>query len=185
MVVTNYQSTLRNIPEEGRFHFHCRLSLKTRWESYAANLTKWSWPVSQYYRHNSHYVKKCPCNLYFPQVRYVEVKVTLVQALRLCTDRTAHRWSRGVALLFHYHGTRRGWEVSVMPRPLFTTGKDPVPILQEAGWASGPVWTGAENLATTGIRSPDRPACSQSISHRVYAKMYVCFGIILLWVLLM
>ena len=25
--------------------------------------------------------------------------------------------------------------------------KDPVPIVQEAGWASGPVWTGAENLA--------------------------------------
>jgi len=24
-------------------------------------------------------------------------------------------------------------------------GKDPVPILQEAEWASGPVWTGAEN----------------------------------------
>jgi hypothetical protein len=32
-------------------------------------------------------------------------------------------------------------------------GGDPVPILQEAGWASGPVWTGAGNLATTGIRS--------------------------------
>jgi len=26
-----------------------------------------------------------------------------------------------------------------MPRPLFTTGKDPVPIVQEAGWAPGPV----------------------------------------------
>jgi hypothetical protein len=26
-------------------------------------------------------------------------------------------------------------------------GKDPVPIVQEAGWASGPVWTVAENLA--------------------------------------
>ena len=26
-------------------------------------------------------------------------------------------------------------------------GKDPLPIIQEAGWASGPVWTGAENLA--------------------------------------
>ena len=25
--------------------------------------------------------------------------------------------------------------------------KDPVPIVQEAGWATGPVWTGAENLA--------------------------------------
>jgi hypothetical protein len=46
-----------------------------------------------------------------------------------------------------------------MPRPgRFTPGKDPVPIVQEAGWASEPVWTGAENLATTEIRSPDRPA---------------------------
>ena len=26
-------------------------------------------------------------------------------------------------------------------------GIDPVPIVQEAGWAPGPVWTGAENLA--------------------------------------
>ena len=26
-------------------------------------------------------------------------------------------------------------------------GKDPVPIVQEAGWAPGPVWTNAENLA--------------------------------------
>jgi len=29
----------------------------------------------------------------------VKVKVTLVQALRLCTGRTAHRGSRGIALL--------------------------------------------------------------------------------------
>jgi len=32
-------------------------------------------------------------------------------------------------------------------------GKDPVPILQEAGWAPGPVWAGAENFVPTGIRS--------------------------------
>jgi hypothetical protein len=44
-----------------------------------------------------------------------------------------------------------GWEVSVKPRPLSTPGKDPVPIVQEAGWAPGPVWPGAENLAPTGI----------------------------------
>ena len=46
-----------------------------------------------------------------------------------------------------------------MSRPgrSFTPGKDPVPIVHEAGWAPGPVWTGAENLALTGIRSPDRP----------------------------
>jgi len=33
-----------------------------------------------------------------------------------------------------------------MPRPLFTPRKDALPIVQEAGRASGPVWTGAENL---------------------------------------
>ena len=33
------------------------------------------------------------------------------------------------------------------------------------GWVGGPVpvWTGVENLAPTGIRSPDRAACSQSL----------------------
>jgi len=30
-------------------------------------------------------------------------------------------------------------------------GKDPVPIVQEAGWAPGPVWTGAENLTPPGF----------------------------------
>jgi len=66
-----------------------------------------------------------------------KVKCTLVQALRFCTGRTAHRESRGIPLLFHDHGTRRGWGVSVTPRPLFTPGKDPVPIVQEDGWAQG------------------------------------------------
>jgi hypothetical protein len=45
----------------------------------------------------------------------------------------------------------------------FTPEKDPVPIVYEGGWAPGPVWTGAENLAHTGIRSPDRPARSDSL----------------------
>ena len=35
------------------------------------------------------------------------VKLTLVQALRLCTGCTAHRGSRGIALLFLDHGARR------------------------------------------------------------------------------
>ena len=50
-----------------------------------------------------------------------------------------------------------------MPRPLFTPGKDTEPIVQEAEWAPVPVWTGTENLASTGILSPDRPARSQSL----------------------
>ena len=116
----------------------------------------------------------------------VKVKCTLVQALRLCTGRTAHRGSRGIAvllgkgkvhpctgrtghrgsigtaLLFLDHDTRAGWGVSVTPRPLYPD-KNPVPIVKEAGWASGSVWTGVENLIPTGIRSPDRPARSQSL----------------------
>jgi hypothetical protein len=56
-----------------------------------------------------------------------------------------------------------GKGVSVTSRPLFTPGKDTVPIVQETGWAPGPVWTDAENLASTGIRSPDRPARIQSL----------------------
>jgi hypothetical protein len=38
----------------------------------------------------------------------VKVKVTLVQALRLCTGRMALRGSRGIALAFLDHSNRRG-----------------------------------------------------------------------------
>ena len=92
-----------------------------------------------------------------------KVRCNLVQALRPCTGRTAHRGSRGIALHFHDHSISRGSGVSVMPWPLFTHRKELVPIVQEAGWAPGPVWTGAENLAPTGIRSPHHPAHSQSL----------------------
>jgi len=52
---------------------------------------------------------------------------------------------RGIALLFHDRGTRRRWVFSSTPRPHFTPWKDSVPILQEAGWAPGPVWTGGKS----------------------------------------
>ena len=102
--------------------------------------------------------------LTFANVKSKMVKVTLVQALRLCTSRTAHRGSRGIALLFHVtNGTRRGWGVSVTPRPLFTPRKDPVPIVQEAGWALGPVWIGTENftLHRGSIPGPSSPYLSR------------------------
>ena len=52
-----------------------------------------------------------------------------------------------------------GWST---PRPgRFTPGKSPISIVQEAGWASQKVCMGAENIALTGIRSPDRPARQQ------------------------
>jgi len=85
--------------------------------------------------------------LFYIKVGKKNIKCTLVLALRLCTGPTAHRGSRGISLLFRDRGTRSGWGVRVTPWPLFTPGKDPVPIVHEVGWAPGPVWTGAEKMS--------------------------------------
>jgi len=55
--------------------------------------------------------------------------------------------------------------------------KDPVSIVQETGWALGQVWTGAENLASNGIRSPDRSARRQSKQIVMTDKSLRCFPI--------
>ena len=49
------------------------------------------------------------------------------------------------------------------PGRSFPPGKTRCPLLQEAGGALGLGWTGVENLAPTGIRSPDRAAHNQSL----------------------
>ena len=58
-----------------------------------------------------------------------------------------------------------------MPWPPLPPGKDPVPIVREAGWAPGPVWIGAENLAPTGIWSPDLPARNESLYQLRYPQL--------------
>ena len=62
--------------------------------------------------------------------------------------------------------------VNVTPRNLYYREIDPLSILQEAGWAPGPVWTGADNLAPAGIRSPDRPASSDSLYQLSYLDLH-------------
>jgi len=87
----------------------------------------------------------------------------------------AQRVGRGIALLFHYRGTRRGCVVSSTARPHFTPGKYPVPILREAGWAPGPVWTGGKSRPHRDL-IPDRPARSQSpyrLSYPAHIELYV------------
>jgi hypothetical protein len=118
-------------------------------------------------------------NLSFRQINWVQkwkVTCTKVQAFRLCTGRSAYRGSTGTALPFHDHGTRRG-EGSASRPGRSLPGQDPVPIVQEAGWDPGPVWTCEENLTPTGIRSPERPARSQSpyrlryLAHQTESKV--------------
>jgi len=61
--------------------------------------------TSRFYFHISHlqilpYAQhKSRCQIYKQGKK--KLKVTLVQALRLCTGRTAYRWITGIALLFH------------------------------------------------------------------------------------
>jgi len=64
---------------------------------------------------------------------------------------------RGIALRFILH-RRKMRVVGKRQAPVALLGNDPVPIVP--WWAPGPVCSGAENFASTGIRSPDRPARS-------------------------
>jgi hypothetical protein len=109
--------------------FFCLITLIMKLLLHVAELLNWK------HKNKRHYIfsTKVDC------LHCIKVKCTLLQALRLCTGRTAHRGSRGISLPFHDHGTGRGWGVSVTTRSLFTPRKDPVPIVQETGWAPGPV----------------------------------------------
>jgi len=81
----------------------------------------------------------CSTTFYVKNTIKGKVKVIPLQA------GVAQRVGRGIALLFHDRGTRRGRVTSSTPRSHFTPGKDPVPILQVAGWAPGPVWTAGKS----------------------------------------
>jgi len=76
----------------------------------------------------------------------------------------AQRVGRGIALLFHDRGTRSGQQHALAA---LTPGKDTVPILQEAGWAPGPVWTGGKSRPHRDS-IPDRPARSHSLYRLSY-----------------
>ena len=67
----------------------------------------------------------------------------------------------GPALSWPRHLDGVGWSA---PHPgRFTPGKETrYPLYRRLGGPPGPVWTGTENLSPTGIRSPDRPAHSES-----------------------
>ena len=61
------------------------------------------------------------------------------------------------------------------PNPsCFTAWKETrYPLYRKLDGASRTVWTGAENIAPTGIRSPNHPARSQSLSRPTYIEVTI------------
>jgi hypothetical protein len=54
--------------------------------------------------------------------------------------------------------------VNAMPSAVYPWEGDPVTIIEDAGgWTPGQIWRGADVLASTGIRSPVRPANSERL----------------------
>jgi len=60
------------------------------------------------------------------------------------------------------------WVVNPTPRLLDSWERYALPSLQETGWIQGPVRKGAKKLSPNGIRSPDRPARSESLRQPNY-----------------
>jgi hypothetical protein len=84
------------------------------------------------------------------------------------------------------NGTRRERGVSVTPRPLFTPGKTRYPLYRRLGEPQGRSGQLRKISPSTGIRSPDRPARSQSLyrlhypgdhirCHLIYWMVYIIY----------
>jgi hypothetical protein len=82
---------------------------------------------------------------------------------------------RSIALLFPDLGARRRWVVSTRPRPLYPRERPGPPCTGS--------WVGpragldvCDKSRPTGIRSPDRPARSQSLYRLSYPVIGSCTG---------
>ena len=72
-----------------------------------------------------------------------------------------------------------GWVVSAKSQSIYLRETDAVPIVQEAGWTPGTVWTGAQNLAQyrDSIHGPSKPyraAISTELSRPCHMLLAIC-----------
>ena len=96
------------------------------------------------------------------------MKCTLVQTLRLFTGCTTHRGSRGIALLFLDYGTRRGEGSASRPGRSLPPRQTRYPLYRRLGGVQGRPGQVRRISPTTGIRSLNRPPCSQSLYRLSY-----------------
>ena len=116
-----------------------------------------------------------PAGIRSPDRPACKVKCTLVQALRLCTGCTAHRGSRGIALLFHDQRILEGGEGSASrPGRSLPPGTTRYPLYRRLGGLQG--WSGQMRKISppTGIRSPDRPV--RKVKCTLVQALRLCTG---------
>jgi len=124
------------------FHLKCKLLLKTL-----------VWNYRKFYKAEGKSFKRN-----FPKVCF-KVNVKVIPWNVYASAKWRHRF---ISKRFATSAIEEsGWSV---PRPgRFARGKYLKLIAQEAGCASGPVWTGSENLTRIRIRSPVRSARRESL----------------------
>jgi hypothetical protein len=61
------------------------------------------------------------------------------------------------------------WVINAKFRPLYPETISRYPLCKRLGGHRGTIWTDLEKLTRTGIRSPDRPACSGSLHRLSYS----------------
>jgi hypothetical protein len=89
----------------------------------------------------------------------VNLRITF-KCKRYSNPVTGPVWPRGWVEVLALEGGE--WSATRPGRTL-PPGKTRYPLYRSLGGPPELVWTGAENLAPTGVRSPDRPARSQSL----------------------
>jgi len=91
-------------------------------------------------------------NVHFTKVKFCPLA---------CREGAEGEWRHSSTLSLTLALDRGGW--STLNPGLITLRSDPVPTVPRDGWAPGSVWTCAENIASTGMRSPDRATRSESL----------------------
>ena len=99
-------------------------------------------------------------NFFFSKRLFLKIGVQK----RVFTGRCRHRGEAEVQL----QPIRRRLVVSTTPRPLYPR-KTRYPLYRKLGSVSGLLCTSKENLATTGIRTPGRPAHSKTLYRLSYS----------------
>ena len=90
-------------------------------------------------------------------------KCTFVQTLKLCTGRTAHRGSRGIALLFLDHGTRRCEGSASRPGRSLSPGKTRYPLYRGLVGPQSQSGQVRKIMSPPGFDHPNHPARNHSL----------------------